>query len=284
MKKLLLGASLFLLVSSCGGGQKQKHSLASDNSVTDSIFAANDSLVLLASEETAMVPTNADESFIDFLYNFSQNKRLQRARTLFPLSYHVAGKEEHIVEKEWKHDPLFSEIEAYTVIFDTAEEMELEKDESANEVKVEWIYLEQKEVKRYSFERELGEWKLVEMSLLPFTADEQAPESFYTFYHQFTADSLFQKRALANPLKFSTTNPEDEFEVIDTTMDYEQWLSYQSALPTFLTNVNYGQRLNAESRTKVLELKGFGNGFNNTLYFEKRGTQWKLVQYEDLGD
>lgn len=284
MKKIVLGASLLSLVCSCGGGQKQQRSLASDSSVSDSFFVANDSLGLYASEESEVVPTNADESFIDFLYNFSQNKRLQRSRILFPLSYQVAGSEEQIVEKAWKHDALFDQIEAYTVLFDNAEEMELEKDESGNEVKVEWIYLEEKEVKSYAFEREQGMWKLVEISLLPFTPEEQSSDSFYSFYHRFTTDSLFQKRALAKPLRFSTTDPEDEFQVIDTTMDYEQWLSYQSALPTFLTNVNYGQRLHAESRTKVVELKGFGNGFNNTLYFERKGKEWKLVQYEDLGD
>ncbi|MFR7464598.1 MAG: DUF4348 domain-containing protein [Phocaeicola vulgatus] len=43
-----------------------------------------------------------------------------------------------------------------------------------------------------------------------------------------------------------------------------------------LTNVNYGQNENAKSNTKVIEMKGFGNGFNNTLYFERRHGLWKL--------
>ena len=29
---------------------------------------------------------------------------------------------------------------------------------------------------------------------------------------------------------------------------------------------------------------GFGNGFNNTLYFERRHGLWKLMQFEDLSD
>jgi len=31
-------------------------------------------------------------------------------------------------------------------------------------------------------------------------------------------------------------------------------------------------------------LKGIGNGFNNTLYFKRRGQQWKLVAFEDMSD
>jgi hypothetical protein len=31
-------------------------------------------------------------------------------------------------------------------------------------------------------------------------------------------------------------------------------------------------------------MKGFGNGFNNTLYFERRHGQWRLAQFEDLSD
>ena len=49
-------------------------------------------------------------------------------------------------------------------------------------------------------------------------------------------------------------------------------------------NVNYGQNENVHSNTKVIEMKGFGNGFNNTLYFERRHGLWKLMQFEDLSD
>ncbi|MGL4851390.1 MAG: DUF4348 domain-containing protein [Phocaeicola sp.] len=280
MKKIVIGASLFLLVSSCVGSRKQQ----SDGSMIDSLALSISESLHSTSEEPVVVPSNADESFIDFLYNFSLNEKLQRSRITFPLPSHSVGHTEYLVKEGWKHEELFAKLEAYTVLFDCEEEMELEKDELTNAVKLEWIYLEEKEVKSYSFERESGIWKLKSIEVLPFSSEEAAPESFYSFYHQFINDSLFQKRLLAKPLKFVTTDPDDEFQIIETTMDYEQFLSYKSALPTFLTNVNYGQALMADSRTKVVELKGFGNGFNNTLYFEKRGKEWRLVQYEDLGD
>ena len=30
--------------------------------------------------------------------------------------------------------------------------------------------------------------------------------------------------------------------------------------------------------------KGFGNGFSNTLYFERRENIWQLIRFEDLSD
>ena len=35
---------------------------------------------------------------------------------------------------------------------------------------------------------------------------------------------------------------------------------------------------------KIMEIKGFGNGFNCVLYFERRNGIWRLMKFEDLGD
>ena len=115
--------------------------------------------------------------------------------------------------------------------------------------------------------------------------NEDSKESFYEFYEHFANDSLFQQTRLHNPLKFVTVDPDDEFQIIETTLEAGQWFAFQPVLPReFLTNVNYGQNENSKSNTKVIEIKGFGNGFNNTLYFERRNGLWKLVQFEDLSD
>ena len=52
----------------------------------------------------------------------------------------------------------------------------------------------------------------------------------------------------------------------------------------YLTNINYGQRLKKNSRTRVIELRGFGNGFNNALFFRFRNGSWKLTRFEDLSN
>ena len=82
----------------------------------------------------------------------------------------------------------------------------------------------------------------------------------------FANDSVFQLSRLHEPLKFVTADPEDEFQILETTLEAGQWFAFQPVLPREnLTNVNYGQNENVHSNTKVIEMKGFGNGFNNTL-------------------
>ena len=169
--------------------------------------------------------------------------------------------------------------------FDKAVDMEAEKDTTATSVKIEWIYLKTNKIKRYYFERLKGLWKLEAIDFADMPENEDSKESFYEFYEHFANDSLFQQTRLHNPLKFVTVDPDDEFQIIETTLEAEQWFAFQPVLPReFLTNVNYGQNENSKSNTKVIEIKGFGNGFNNTLYFERRNGLWKLVQFEDLSD
>ena len=82
------------------------------------------------------------------------------SRIVFPLPYYTMEKKEHIEKEQWKHDPLFSRQDAYTVLFDKAEDMEMEKDTGLTSVKIEWIYLKKGKIKRYYFERLKGLWKL----------------------------------------------------------------------------------------------------------------------------
>ncbi|MGL5273046.1 MAG: DUF4348 domain-containing protein, partial [Phocaeicola sp.] len=182
MKKLLSGTLLLVLVSSCGLGQKQKNNSALSASVTDSLLTDNDSSEGYPLDESVALPANTDGSFIDFLYNFSQNKALQRSRITFPISYKTPDKNFSFTEKEWKHESLFADVEAYTVLFDNETEMEMEKEDLVDEVKVEWFYLKEKEVKSYSFKREDGIWILKNIDLIPFSAEELSVESFFTFY------------------------------------------------------------------------------------------------------
>lgn len=97
--------------------------------------------------------------------------------------------------------------------------------------------------------------------------EDTGKEDFFEFYERFANDSVFQLSRLHEPLKFVTADPEDEFQILETTLEAGQWFAFQPVLPREnLTNVNYGQNENVHSNTKVIEMKGFGNGFNNTLY------------------
>lgn len=276
-----------MLISSCGGGKKKIDPFETLTEEIDSLAAVSDTAHKVTEEivEEPMVPVTADESFADFIYNFAIDEKLQLSRIVFPLPYYTMDKKEHIEKGDWEHDPLFSKLESYTVLFDQVEDMELEKDTSSTSAKVEWIYLETHKVKRYYFERIKGLWKLEAIDFADMPKKESKKEDFFEFYKHFADDSIFQLSRLSNPLKFVTVDPDDEFQILETTLEKGQWFAFQPVLPRkFLTNVNYGQAESEGTKTKIIEMKGFGNGFNNTLYFERRNGLWKLVQFEDLSD
>ena len=285
MKKLIVGICLLGLLASCGGGKKQMAAQEEDMALVDTIEMVADSLWLEEVEEEPMVPASADESFADFLYNFALDEKLQLRRILFPLPYYMDNKKDSILKEEWVHDPLFSQQEFYTMLYDNLDDSELEKDTASTSVRIEWIDLKANKMKRYYFERLYGWWKLEAIDDATMTKEENGQEDFYEFYERFANDSLFQAERVADPLPFVAPDPDDEFEILETTIQKSQWFTFQPQLPTeFLTNVNYGQRLDRNSRVRIIELRGFGNGFCNTLYFRCRNGEWKLTKFEDLSN
>ena len=195
------------------------------------------------------------------------------------------NKKDSIEKGEWVHDPLFSQQEFYTMLYDDLSDAELEKDTATTSVRIEWIDLKAKKMKRYYFERLYGWWKLEAIDDAMMTKEEGGQEDFYEFYERFANDSLFQAERVADPLPFVVPDPDDEFQILETTIQKAQWFTFQPNLPTgHLTNINYGQRLDRNSQTRVIEMRGFGNGFSNTLYFRCRNGKWKLTRFEDLGN
>ena len=285
MKKLIIGICLLGCLTSCGGGKKNTDAHEEQMEWADSIEAMADSLLIEEVEEEPVIPAAADESFADFLYNFALDERLQLRRILFPLPYYMDNQKDSIMKEDWVHDPLFSQQEFYTMLYDNLDDAELEKDTASTSVRIEWIDLKQKKMKRYYFERLYGWWKLEAIDDATMPKEDNGQEDFYEFYERFANDSLFQAERVADPLPFVAPDPEDEFQILETTIQKAQWFTFQPKLPNeFLTNVNYGQRLNLNSRTRIIELRGFGNGFSNTLYFRCRNGEWRLTRFEDLSN
>ena len=289
MKKLFFAFCLLIGLASCGNGKRntevqEAQSLPQDTTVTVDTLCVAESTISTPSDES-IVPVAADESFADFLYNFALDENLQLRRILFPLPCHLDNRKDSIHEENWKHDPLFSHEEFYTMLFDTMDDTELEKDTSLTHVRIERIELKTRKMKRYHFERLEGLWtlKAIDETFLP--EERKGLKDFYTFYERFANDSLFQAEHTADPLPFVAPDPEDEFQILKTTLKKEQWFTFQPKLPMeYLTNINYGQRLKKNSRTRVIELRGFGNGFNNALFFRFRNGSWKLTRFEDLSN
>ena len=110
-------------------------------------------------------------------------------------------------------------------------------------------------------------------------------EDFVEFFGRFATDSLFQSRRIKQPLAFVTTDPDDDFSVLETTLDLNQWFAFKPELPTDrLSNINYGQKSIDDSNVKIVALKGIGNGLSNILYFKRkeRSGDWELYKFEDV--
>lgn len=285
MKRLIIGCCLLMLMVSCGGGKKKADPFAALTEQIDSIKVHPDSIQDSTVVVEEQVPAAADESFADFFYNFASDKAFQRTRVVFPFSLYKGKQVTRIQKADWKFDPLFSREPAYTVLFDKEEDMEIEKDTSLHSVQVDWIFLADRRIKRYYFQRKKDSWFLEAINIEKLPDEEDGKEDFYTFYERFSRDSLFQQERLHDPLKFVTADPEDEFQILETTLEQGQWFAFRPPMMKGrMTNVHYGQPENIRSDYKVVEFKGFGNGFSNTLYFERYGGGWKLMRFEDLSD
>lgn len=288
MRELIIGCLLLVLMASCGGKKKQVDPFETLTEQIDSAMTIHsDSVCEKVDAEEEAVPVAADESFADFFYNFASDESFQRKRVVFPCPFYVGKVVKRIARDEWKYDPLFSCEPVYTVLFDSEEEMEVEKDTSIHSVQVDWIYLSEEKVQRYYFERKDNRWYLeaVDIHHSKAVSKDSTKEDFLTFYENFSRDSVFQRSRLHNPLTFVTSDPEDEFQILETTLDEGQWFAFRPPMmKDRLTNVHYGQSENKDSDTKIVEFKGFGNGFNNTLYFKRRHGIWKLMEFEDLSD
>lgn len=285
MKKLIAGICLLACLASCSGGKRNADAQEDAGGVLDTMEFVVDTMWVEEEPQEPVVPASADESFADFLYNFALDEKLQHRRIVFPLPYYMDSKKDSIDKDEWVHDPLFSQQEFYTMLYDNLDDAELEKDTALTSVRIEWIDLKAKKMKRYYFERLYGWWKLEAIDDATMSKEDNSQEDFYDFYERFANDSLFQAERVADPLPFVTPDPDDEFQILETTIQKSQWFAFQPNLPTeHLTNINFGQRLNKNSRTRVIEMRGLGNGFSNTLYFRCRNGEWKLTRFEDLSN
>lgn len=275
MRKLIFGATILLFLVSCGN---KKEKAASNTSEVDSIMRED-----TANREPTPNPIQADANFDSFVYSFASDKALQLKRIKFPLNYILDKKVLRIQQRFWKHDYLFTQQDYFSLLFDHEVDLNMISSINPHTVQVEWVYLHSKMVKKYFFKKEKnGAWMLEAISLKPLGKGNNS--SFIEFYSKFANDSLFECRHIAPLLKFITPNPDDDFSVLQSTLDLHQWFAFKPVLPAQrLSNINYGQEIGNESNVKILALKGVGNGFANNFYFRKKaGGEWELYKFEDV--
>lgn len=279
MRKIGLGFFLLVFLVSCGNKKTKMDPFATITNLVDSAAHKADT-VPQAEVDNDPKPIEADESFDDFVYSYASDDALQRQRTKFPLPFYDVDKPSKIERGEWEHDYLFTQQSYYTLLFDDEDDLELVGDSALTSVQVEWILLKNRMVKKYYFERTKGVWMLEAINLRQIEQGEN--EDFVAFYLRFVTDSVYQSRHIREPLEYITIDPDDEFSILETTLDLNQWYAFRPVLPVDkLSNINYGQKNSDYSNTKILKVNGIGNGYTNIFYFRRHRGEWELYKYED---
>ncbi|MBQ2536068.1 MAG: DUF4348 domain-containing protein [Bacteroidaceae bacterium] len=244
----------------------------------DSLEAfVGDTLHLFDEEEP---PAAVDELFDDFFYNFIDDSRFQGQRIAFPLSCKEGGDEEKLTKQEWSQYDHFKNQELLSVIYEREQDYELSKDTSMQSVAVEWIGLRDDAVQNYRFNRLEGKWMLTEID--KHRRSEMPTGEFLDFYARFVNDSVFQRNALADPVKVILTSEDGEEEPEEEHVNPDEWFEMSESMPLpkdALVNVNYGQASISQNK-KILLIQGLGNGMQMKFKFNKQGDDWKLMEIE----
>ena len=225
-------------------------------------------------------PAAVDELFDDFFYNFMDDAHFQGQRIVYPLPCREDEDEEQLLKEDWPDYDHFKNLEVLAVIYEREQDYELAKDTSMQHVGVEWIPLRRGEVENFHFNRVNGQWMLTD--IVKRERESMPNGNFLDFYAQFVADSVFQREALAEPVKVILTSEDGEEEADEELVSKDEWFEMRESLPLpedVIVNVNYGQASISQNR-KILLLQGVSNGMQIKFKFNKIGDDWQLAEIE----
>ncbi len=283
MKKIENLFLLVLLLAACDSKKADNPDGVNQTDAADTLYLSDSDSDLSAEISDGLANKNVDEFFGDFIFTFIQDRNLQKERVRFPLKYvkQTGGKQvTSVIEKNsWKHDNIFVSPEYYTVLFNNEDEMELENSTETKVVDIEKINLKKDFIKVFHFEKIKGLWMLCQESERPLKGSPLA--DFLDFYEKFASDSLMQRQAIEDPLRFVTADPENDFGTIEGTLSVDQWFAFKPVLPeTEITNIRYGQTYKNTNHI-VFVKRGISNGMLDVLTFTKKNGHWKFVSYEN---
>ena len=285
MGKTVLCVILIFLLFSCGSKEKNNvPAVPIAEVVVDTVVHVEDSgFVAEEAPETVLPVVRENEAFDDFIFHFASDSSFQSERVLFPLPYYKESIPLKVERENWRIDSSFFKQDYYSLLLDGENDLDLLGDTARTSIQVEWIYMESKMMEKFYFERIDGKWMLEAVDYRPI--EKGMNRDFIDFFVRFSNDSLFQCQHIHEPLEFITTDPDDDFTIIETTLDPNQWLAFKPVLPKeVLSNINYGQKNDRKSQHKIIQLKGIGNGFINTLFFRRKNNTWEFYKFEDTSN
>ena len=276
-KGLVIAVALGCLLS-CKDSKMTNAFDNEDEMEEDSIEAfVGDTLHLFEEEEP---PAAVDELFDDFFYNFIDDARFQGQRIAYPLPCKEGDESEKLTKQDWAQYDHFKNQEVLSVLYEREQDYALSKDTSMQHVGVEWIQLKDDDVERFQFNRVGGKWMLTEIDKKK--RGNMPNGDFLNFYAKFMADTVFQGKSLAEPLKVILTSDDGEEEPQEEFLTVEEWFEMRHSLPLpteEIVNVDYGQACISQNK-KTLLLQGISNGMQMKFKFNKDGEDWKLMEIE----
>ena len=276
-KGLVIAVALGCLLS-CKDSKMTNAFDNEDEMEEDSIEAfVGDTLHLFEEEEP---PAAVDELFDDFFYNFIDDARFQGQRIAYPLPCKEGDESEKLTKQDWAQYDHFKNQEVLSVLYEREQDYALSKDTSMQHVGVEWIQLKDDDVERFQFNRVGGKWMLTEIDKKK--RGNMPNGDFLNFYAKFMADTVFQGKSLAEPLKVILTSDDGEEEPLEEFLTVEEWFEMRHSLPLpteEIVNVDYGQACISQNK-KTLLLQGISNGMQMKFKFNKDGDDWKLMEIE----
>lgn len=224
-----------------------------------------------------------DGIFEEFLYEFSADTAMQMHRIHFPLPYLCKGEEIQLGKQEWDASRLLGLTDIYYTLFERDAEMDAERDTAIRKANLECVDMKTRTVRTFFFEKLDGCWKLLRVNERELASYKH--REFFSFYHRFVTDSVFQSLHVNDPMTFVTLDPEDDFNILEANIDMEQWFAFRPVLPEhLLVNVDYGVKPSRRPQRKILTCKSLGGNFNHTSYFRKIKDEWVLTRFEDMSN
>lgn len=247
------------MLASCVHGSGE----GGDDEDSDSIDVDTMAMEELDLFEPMVIPESADELFDDFFYSFLEDEGFRQKRI------NVELENQSILMKE-----------AYVVVYERDEDLEMRKDTTVSSVALEWISWGNEDVDHYNFERGAdGHWML--NSIEPESIAQLPNGQFFEFLRQFFTDEEFRLSAIDFPLTF-IISPQEGDEGGETLLDDEGWAELYNQLPDLSSSIvciDYGQMTISQNR-KTLLLEGLSSGLEMKLMFDHSGGEWKLIKIE----
>ena len=221
------------------------------------------------------------EVFGDFFFAFTHNSRFQAERIRFPLPVRELDGTEHTISsgRQFRSEFQLPDNDYFTLLLGDKEQADVfQNDTTLTDIAMQCIRLREGTMTAYHFGHTDGRWYLNSREHTAF-----APEScdFFRFYGRFVADSLFQQESLSRHITLAIEDPDNEMEVIEGTIERDQWPMFRPDLPdsTFI-HFDFGQTFPHPDRRYLLQC-GFSNGMLNSFAFRREGERWMLTAFEN---